>query len=128
MWGDVSLDDHIMLTHTTPTPTTTTTGTNVNTTNNPTNTPTATPNTSHNPASNTSTSTRTPPANTLNPDPEETVRPGDCVEVWWDDTRQWYPCVIVDSAEDFDGSLVSLCKYDDEVHGRWHNFQVVYTT
>ena len=96
MWGEVSLDDHIMLVHddiVTPAVAAT---------------PAATPPT---------TDTATPPTT-------GTVRPGDCLEVWWEDLGAWYPCAVIDEAEDYNGSSVSCCLYDDERKGRWHNLEV----
>ena len=138
MWGGVSLDEHIMVVHgsdnsganantaasnpttantqpnTTPSTTTTsprdTSGANTNTAaNNPT-------------TSNTQPNT-TPSTNTTSY--RDTVAPGDCVEVWWEGNETWYRCAITDQDEDYDGSLVSLCHYDDERKGRWHNLEVI---
>ena len=52
-------------------------------------------------------------------DADDTVKPGDCLEVWWDNHKKWYPCVVKDQAEDADSTTASLCLYDDE--GQWHN-------
>ena len=52
-------------------------------------------------------------------DADDTVKPGDCLEVWWDNHKKWDPCVVKDQAEDADSTTASLCLYDDE--GQWHN-------
>ena len=52
-------------------------------------------------------------------DGADTVKPGDCLEVWWENHKKWYPCVVKDQAEDADTTTASLCLYDDE--GQWHN-------
>ena len=90
MWGDVKLDDHVMLVHgddgtpnAAPTATTTTT---------PNAAPTATPNAA----------------------PTDNVKPGDCIEVWWEDNDKWYPGVVTDEAPGAGDTSSSQIAYDDE--------------
>ena len=45
---------------------------------------------------------------------------GDCLEVWWEDHDEWFPCVVREQADDYDGSLASCCHYDDGIK-EWHN-------
>ena len=50
---------------------------------------------------------------------------GDTLEVWWEyPTLGWFPCVITARREDVDHTTASLCHYDDERTGRWHNLEV----
>lgn len=44
------------------------------------------------------------------------------MEVWWDHPEcNWFPCVVKAQCEDVDSTTASLCLYDDDTHGRWHN-------
>ena len=53
------------------------------------------------------------------------VKVGNCLEVYWDDLMEWYPCVIKDETIDSDDvTTISLCAYDDKVT-RWHDMKVV---
>ena len=99
MWGELNLDDHIMLVH------------NDYTTSNPTTN-----------ASTTSTTTAGP----THAESTDKVQPGDCLEVWWEEFSEWYPCVVTDEAPDVGNTIASLCLYDDERKGRWHNLEVKY--
>ncbi len=60
------------------------------------------------------------PADTPSPAPAAPPSPGTCLEVYWDEDQAWYPCIIKDTATDADGTLASLCAYDDGVN-EWHN-------
>ena len=42
-------------------------------------------------------------------------RPGDSVEVWWEDPDGFFPCVIVEQQPDVRDTTASLCLYDDGV-------------
>ena len=46
---------------------------------------------------------------------------GDCLEVWWPELGEWFPCVVKHTQKDVDGSTVQLCQYESETKGRWHN-------
>ena len=128
MWGDISLDDHIMLVHgddgedvgtpantdTPPTAFTANTGTPPTAFTATTPTPnTPAPSVAATPLSDTGT-----PRTTGTSVTSDTVRPGDCLEVWWTDMGEWYPCAVIDEATDHDGSSVSCCLYDGEKKGR----------
>ena len=41
------------------------------------------------------------------------IRPGDSVEVWWDQPEGFFPCVIVSQQPDVRDTTASLCYYDD---------------
>lgn len=142
MWGDINLDDHVMLVHEATTPnhnaTTTPTTAGFATTPNPTtssvtnfgsastphpNTTTTPTNTNYTMTDDTNSSTRfTTPITTADVTVE--VRPGDSLEVWWDEYDQWYPCVVTDVAPDVGDTVAHLCHYDEERRGRWHNMEV----
>ena len=96
MWGDISLDDHVMLV-----------GGSSAVTDTAPNTAAAT-----NTAPNTTTATNTTP------------RPGDCIEVWWEDQKQWYPGVVTDEAPGYDDTVASQIAYDDDKRRYWHNLEV----
>ena len=139
MWGEICLDDHILLVHGdegedftpagTATPPTSFGGTPPSTHVTPAGTATpptsfgATPPSTHVTTTPPISDTDTPPTNGTS-GTSDTVRPGDCLEVWWTDMEAWYPCAVVDEADDHDGSSVSCCLYDGEKKGRWHNLQV----
>ena len=149
MWGDVKLDDHIMLvgggtTTTTNTPTSTTAAINtptishtVTTANNHTTTTTTTttapqPNNhtttpaTTTPTTTTTTNTTTAPSTTACTI-ESTPIPGDCVEVWWEGEKEWFAGVITDEAPGYDDSISSQIEYDDDKKRYWHNLEVIVT-
>ena len=49
--------------------------------------------------------------------------PGDCVEVWWDEDEQYFPCVVTQQRADSDDSTASECKYDGETQRHWHDLE-----
>lgn len=148
MWGDVKLDDHIMLvgggtTTTTNTPTSTTATINtptishtVTTANNHTTTtinastlsPTAPQPNNHTttPTTTNTTNTTTAPSTTACTI-ESTPIPGDCVEVWWEGEKEWFAGVITDEAPGYDDSISSQIEYDDDKKRYWHNLEVIVT-
>ena len=61
-----------------------------------------------------------PPAADVSVD-DGILLPGDCVEVFWDDTEQFYPCVISEQAKDVGDTTASLCLYDDDADERYYH-------
>ena len=107
------ITDNLPLEQVLPTPPTPTTVTTTRTPTTTTTTPTPPTATTTTPTPTTTTTTPTTATNT--------PRVGDSLEVWWNYEGQWDPCVIKHQREDIDKTTASLCHYDGEEKGRWHN-------
>ena len=86
MWGDVNLDDHDQFLH------------------------------------SNSTSSSPQPAVEDPPSSESASQPtvedpakklGKCLEVYWSEDDEWFPCIIKDHGVEEDGTPVHQCVYDD---------------
>ena len=56
-------------------------------------------------------------------------KPGDSLEVWWQDHKKYYSCVVAEQVPDLNDITASLCIYDDDDTGKdyWHDLEdVVY--
>ena len=106
MWDDVKLDDHVQYVHTTSASTPTNTG----------------PVDAAEPTTPTTACNTTTPPKDGETTPPNVPPPGTSIEVYWDEEKVWYPCIIKDAGPDTDGSWVSLCAYDDGAK-IWHNLQ-----
>ena len=123
MWGEVSLDDHIMIVHSDENVDDTTEAFTTTDVANDTTDASTTTNTAHETVE-VSTTTATPDTTTPSCVAlHEQVKPGDSIEVWWEECDEWYACVVVDEAPDVDGTTASCCLYDGEKKARWHNLQ-----
>ena len=104
------------------TPTTTTPTTTTPTTTTPTiPTPTTTTPTNTHTTNTVTTNTNTTTPTTTSPATPTKWSVGDCLEVWWPELGEWFPCVVKHTQKDVDGSTVQLCQYESETKGRWHN-------
>ena len=50
------------------------------------------------------------------------VRPGDSVEVWWEQPEGFFACVVAEQSPDLRDTTTSLCLYDDGAQ-RWHDLE-----
>ena len=58
--------------------------------------------------------TPAPAADTTAPASTLPVRPGMCIEVFWDEEEEWYPCVVT-KQRGIPPNIQHLCAYDDGI-------------
>ena len=59
--------------------------------------------------------------------PRHNPKPGDSLEIWWQDTNAYHACVVAEQVPDVGGTTASLCVYDDDDTGKdyFHNLEDV---